>query len=120
MIRGLILIIGIASAFSAVAQQESRLADSTKVLSEVIIEAYQYDRTLSEIPASIGLVNEKDIQRFNATSILPAINTVPGVRMEERSPGSYRLAIRGSSLRAPSSFDITEPIDGASSVGSAS
>jgi iron complex outermembrane receptor protein len=101
MIRGLILIIGIASAFSAVAQQESRLADSTKVLSEVVIEAYQYDRTLSEIPASIGLVNEKDIQRFNATSILPAINTVPGVRMEERSPGSYRLAIRGSSLRSP-------------------
>lgn len=101
MIRGLILIIGIASAFSVVAQQESRSADSTKMLAEVIIEAYQYDRSLSEIPASVGLITEKDIQRFNAASILPAINSVPGVRMEERSPGSYRLAIRGSSLRSP-------------------
>src|SRR5688572_8161582 len=34
-------------------------------------------------------------------SLLPAINTVPGVRMEERSPGSYRLSIRGSLLRSP-------------------
>src|SRR5690606_10740693 len=32
---------------------------------------------------------------------LPAMNTVPGVRMEERSPGSYRLSIRGSLLRSP-------------------
>lgn len=34
-------------------------------------------------------------------TILPAVNTTPGVRMEERSPGSYRLALRGSMLRSP-------------------
>ncbi|HEU5145458.1 MAG TPA: TonB-dependent receptor, partial [Chryseosolibacter sp.] len=34
-------------------------------------------------------------------SILPAANILPGVRMEERSPGSYRFSIRGSSLRSP-------------------
>ena len=34
-------------------------------------------------------------------SILPAFNITPGVSMEERSPGSYRLNIRGSSLRSP-------------------
>ena len=32
---------------------------------------------------------------------MSALNTVPGVRMEERSPGSYRLSIRGSLLRSP-------------------
>jgi iron complex outermembrane receptor protein len=41
------------------------------------------------------------LERFNNTSLLPAVNTIPGVRMEERSPGSYRFAIRGSSLRSP-------------------
>jgi len=30
-----------------------------------------------------------------------AVNTVPGVRMEERAPASYRISIRGSSLRSP-------------------
>mgnify|MGYP001226964575 CR=1 FL=1 len=34
-------------------------------------------------------------------SLVHLFNTVPGVRLEERSPGSYRLNIRGSSLRAP-------------------
>jgi iron complex outermembrane receptor protein len=101
MIRGLILFICIVLAFSATAQQESRSTDSTKILSEVVIEAFQYDRPLSEIPASVGVVSEKDFSRFNNSSLLPAINTIPGVRMEERSPGSYRLAIRGSSLRSP-------------------
>ncbi len=33
--------------------------------------------------------------------MVSALNTVPGVRMEERSPGSYRLSIRGSLLRSP-------------------
>src|SRR5690606_17385382 len=29
------------------------------------------------------------------------VNNIPGVRMEERSPGSYRFSIRGSLLRSP-------------------
>jgi iron complex outermembrane receptor protein len=33
--------------------------------------------------------------------MLPALNTSSGVRMEERSPGSYRFSIRGSLLRSP-------------------
>jgi iron complex outermembrane receptor protein len=34
-------------------------------------------------------------------SIVPAMNSIPGVRMEERSPGSYRISFRGSTLRSP-------------------
>jgi len=75
--------------------------DSTKVLGEIVVSAYRSDRPIAEVPSSIGLVNEKDLLRFNNTSLLPAVNTVPGVRMEERSPGSYRFSIRGSSLRSP-------------------
>ena len=29
------------------------------------------------------------------------MNSIPGVRMEERSPGSYRISFRGSTLRSP-------------------
>ena len=101
MIRGLIVFICIVRSLSAIAQQENRSADTTKVLDEVTIEAFQYDRPLSEVPASIGFLQTKELERFSNTSLLSAINTVPGVRMEERSPGSYRLAIRGSSLRSP-------------------
>ena len=80
--------------------QQTR-ADSSKLLQEIVIEAYETDRQLNEVPASISLLDAGELQRFNNTSILPAVNTVPGVRMEERSPGSYRFSIRGSSLRSP-------------------
>ena len=52
-------------------------------------------------PASIGIINSQQLQQHGDESLLPALNTIPGVRMEERSPGSYRLSIRGSLLRSP-------------------
>lgn len=83
--------------------QEQKLQpdDTTQVLNEVIVHAYLYDRPISEVPAAVGVVNSPDFERFNNTSILPAVNAIPGVRMEERSPGSYRFSIRGSLLRSP-------------------
>lgn len=75
--------------------------DSTRVLPEVEIQAYRYSRSLLESPVSAGVLREIDLVRFNNASLLPAVNTIPGVRMEERSPGSYRFSIRGSLVRSP-------------------
>jgi iron complex outermembrane recepter protein len=79
------------------AQEISR--DST--LSEIIVQAYTADRPPEQVPASIGYLRTEDLSRFNNTSLVPVVNTIPGVRMEERSPGSYRFSIRGSSIRSP-------------------
>jgi len=75
--------------------------DTAKVLDEVVVTAYSSNRSLRETPVALGVVNEKDLNRFSNTSILPAMNANPGVRMEERSPGSYRFSIRGSTIRSP-------------------
>ncbi|MFM8914235.1 MAG: TonB-dependent receptor plug domain-containing protein, partial [Flammeovirgaceae bacterium] len=72
--------------------------DSTKLLDQVIIKAFAYKKPLQQVPASVAVIESKDLTRFSNTSFLPALNTIPGLRMEERSPGSFRLAIRGSSL----------------------
>jgi iron complex outermembrane receptor protein len=79
--------------------QESK--DSTIVLAEAVVRAFSYDRPLLDVPAAVGPIDSKMLNRFNNTSLLPAVNTIPGVRFEERSLGSYRLSIRGSSLRSP-------------------
>ncbi len=76
-------------------------ADSVKVLQEVTIRSFEANRPLLQVPASVGLVMGTDLQRFNNTSLVSAVNNLPGIRMEERSPGSYRFSIRGSSLRSP-------------------
>ena len=79
------------------------LADSsdTRPLNEVVIKAYELNRRLTDVGAPVNIVSKASLNRFANLGILPAMNTNPGVRMEERSPGSYRLNIRGSSLRSP-------------------
>ena len=87
--------------FSQVQQQKS-VTDSAdnKIMQQVIISAYSQNRKLAEVPAAIVYVGQPQLNRFGNNTILSAVNANPGVRMEERSPGSYRFNIRGSSLRS--------------------
>ncbi|GAB3697777.1 TonB-dependent receptor [Spirosoma flavus] len=76
--------------------------DDTLHLNEVVVRGYATNRRLLETPASVGLLTRRDLnQRFGTPTLVPALNTLPGVRADERSPGSYRLAIRGSAIRSP-------------------
>src|SRR5437879_5338382 len=75
--------------------------DTVHTLREVTVTAFSYHRAITETPVALGLVTEKDFNRFSSAAILSTMNTIPGVRMEERSPGSYRFSIRGSTLRSP-------------------
>ncbi|WP_247235137.1 TonB-dependent receptor [Telluribacter sp. SYSU D00476] len=70
-------------------------------LEEVTVNAYESRRTLLETPAAVSVVTPRLMTRFASTTWINAVNTAPGVRMEERSPGSYRFSIRGSLLRSP-------------------
>jgi iron complex outermembrane recepter protein len=75
--------------------------DTLPVLAEVIVKGYENNRRLSEVAASVYRLNLNDHPVLQSNSLVAALNTVPGVRMEERSPGSYRLSVRGSLLRSP-------------------
>ncbi len=75
-------------------------ADSLNTLSGVVVKGFESNRKLLETPASVNVIDEKAMLRFSGTSLVAVANTVAGVRMEERSPGSYRLSIRGSLLRS--------------------
>lgn len=86
--------------FSTYAQSVPAI-DSAKTLENIVVTAYENNRKLIDVPAAISLVTTKDMNRYDNTNIISSLNSKPGVRMEERSPGSYRLSIRGSSLRAP-------------------
>jgi iron complex outermembrane recepter protein len=76
-------------------------ADTITSLGDVIVRGYETGRRNLQVPASVGTLRHRDLQRFANTSLVPAVSSIPGVRMEERSPGSYRLSIRGSLLRSP-------------------
>jgi iron complex outermembrane receptor protein len=81
--------------------QTNKAIDSLQQFQEVVVQGYLSQQPLLLTPASIGIVNTAQLSHYSSQSLLSPLNQVPGVRMEERSPGSYRLSLRGSLLRSP-------------------
>lgn len=75
--------------------------DTVKHLQPVTIRGYLSDQPLLNVPASVSAIGKAQLGLQPDNSFVSALNSVPGVRAEERSPGSYRLSIRGSLLRSP-------------------
>ncbi len=82
------------------AAQEKVAADSTITINEIVVTAFEQNRIINS-GTIVKVLSNNNADRFNKTSLVNGFNTIAGVRMEERSPGSYRINIRGSSLRSP-------------------
>lgn len=80
---------------------DSIYQNESLTLEPVEVIAYFNQQPILGLTASAQSVSSNLIETQQATTLLPALNMVAGVRMEERSPGSYRLAIRGSLIRSP-------------------
>ncbi len=80
--------------------QKIQITDSSKTLNEITITAFEQNRAVN-CGTIVKVLNTNNVDRNNKTSLVNGFNTIAGVRMEERSPGSYRINIRGSSLRSP-------------------
>jgi len=74
-----------------------------KALETVVVRGFESRSSLSNTPASIGVISSihHPLNGTSSLSLLPAFNQLSGVRFEERSPGSFRLSVRGSLLRSP-------------------
>ena len=94
------LLLSLFSQLAGFGQNQSG-TDTVKLLDEVIVTAFELNRKIISCGTSVKVITNNNADRFNKTSLLNGMNTVAGVRMEERSPGSYRISIRGSSLRSP-------------------
>ncbi len=75
--------------------------DTVKRLEEVRVTGYLGNQELLRSTGGVSVVNSRQLQVQSGNSMVSVLNTLPGVRMEERSPGSYRLSVRGSLLRSP-------------------
>ncbi|MBP3944452.1 TonB-dependent receptor [Sphingobacteriaceae bacterium WQ 2009] len=70
-------------------------------LDAIEVKAYFQKQLLKDVTSAAQLLSQQQLQQQYGNNIVTALNTVPGMRMEERSPGSYRLSIRGNILRSP-------------------
>src|SRR5690554_802777 len=96
---------GFEAARDAEAAQDSVNARDSLVAAErleaVEVRAYFTPRPYLRTTAAAAVLGTQHLRAQQGTTLIPAMNGIPGVRMEERSPGSYRLSIRGSLLRSP-------------------
>lgn len=77
------------------------MVDTSKTLEEAVLRAFEQNKPSKFSTVSVKFIELNNADRYNKISLVNGFNTVSGVRMEERSPGSYRINIRGSSLRSP-------------------
>ena len=88
-------------AFAGQAQQKKDTTILNDSLLPVVVQAFSQQVKWKEASAAIAIIKQEDFNAYAPTTLVPAFNKQTGVRMEERSPGSYRLSIRGSLLRSP-------------------
>lgn len=87
--------------FAGQAQQKKEPAILKDSLAPVLVQAFSQQVKWKEAAAAIAIINYADLNSYAPISLVPSFNKLSGIRLEERSPGSYRLSIRGSLLRSP-------------------
>jgi len=74
---------------------------TTNRLEQVEVKAYFNKQPLLRLTSSAAVLSRQMILSQQSPTLVSAMSLIPGIRMEERSPGSYRLALRGSMIRSP-------------------
>ncbi|CAH0999626.1 Vitamin B12 transporter BtuB [Neolewinella maritima] len=76
-------------------------SDTTFTLPDATVTGFRDDAPAYRVAASVSTLRTAELRQYPANDLLPAMNRLPGVRFEERAPGSYRISVRGSTLRSP-------------------
>lgn len=76
-----------------------RLVTDVNALNAVVVTGFESNRSLFQTAGAISVLTKSELTRGNETSILPSLNAIPGVKMEEEAPGDYKISLRGSALR---------------------
>lgn len=97
----LLLLPAALQAQSPAASPDTTYSPAALLLPEATVIGYGQRLPLRRTAAAVGVVDVERIGRFSEASLAQAVNTLPGVRLEERATASYRLSVRGSTLRSP-------------------
>ncbi len=81
-------------------KDSSAAIDSAILKDEETVIVFGRKTSIVNSDAAISILNKSVFEKYSPSSFVPAFNTVPGVKMDERSPGSYRINIRGNLLRS--------------------
>jgi outer membrane receptor protein involved in Fe transport len=64
-------------------------------LEEIVVTAQKREQTLIDVPQSISVISGATLAQQQATSFADYLNLVPGLQLNQDTPGQGRLIIRG-------------------------
>ncbi len=74
------------------------VAETEEQEKKIVVTATRIEKDLQMVPASVSVVDAKEIRRKGYTSVADALKDVPGVEISDQSlAGSKRINIRGES-----------------------
>ena len=76
------------------------LKRSSELLSEVVINGNLIPNTLQRSPASISVINERDLSKVDRSNFVQILNTVPGIYVNQGALNTTKLNIRGIGARS--------------------
>ncbi|NJB84630.1 iron complex outermembrane receptor protein [Lewinella marina] len=75
--------------------------DTLYTLPSATVTGFRDEAPGYRVGASVSTLEAAELEQIPTDDLLPAMNRLPGVRFEQRAPGSYRISVRGSTLRSP-------------------
>ncbi len=76
------------------------LSPKSEALSEVLVRSSLIATRIKELPASISIISENDLERIDASNMVQVFNTVPGVYVNQGALNTTKLNIRGIGSRS--------------------
>ena len=62
---------------------------------EIVVTAQKREQTLIDVPQSISVVSGELLERSQANNFQDFLNHVPGLQLNQATPGAGRLVLRG-------------------------
>ena len=69
--------------------------DQTDTSQDIIVTAQKRDQTLIQVPQAISVVSGATLEAHQATSLVDYAALVPGLTLQQESPGESRVILRG-------------------------
>ncbi len=79
----------------------SQEIENDSILEVVTVTGFSKGEQINKQSAPIAYLSPKELDKFSPYNPVMAWNTLPGVNLEQRAVSSYRVSIRGSSIRSP-------------------
>ncbi|WP_417428320.1 TonB-dependent receptor [Halpernia sp.] len=79
---------------------EIQMKPDATLINEVRISGYGTHQKVKETAGAIAVLSGKEIQKGSGISMQNAMNSIPGVRMDQSSLSDAKISIRGDGVRA--------------------